>query len=248
MEPSFNDKSKCDEIAKVGDWLMDSLPEVTKRPEDFWDTKNLWRCCVCVDGKYTIGRYRAMVLLDDHGLGDPASDFARPIVEAAFRLDYLSDDEKRLTDYARWQLLDIYHRVLGSIEQFEGIGPEAKKKCADEMAEIKAILSDNFTHKPPRATWKPLDQLITFKNATQNQDRLRKQLYTVTGITLSRGLHNAWLSPASAHYGFDAGRLGFVMAMDLIGKICLDKELVGSQGTYHAKRIVKLCAVDSWEV
>ena len=29
MEYSFNDKAKCLEIAKNGDWLLDALPSIT---------------------------------------------------------------------------------------------------------------------------------------------------------------------------------------------------------------------------
>ena len=246
MEYSFDDKLKCAEIATLGDWLVDSLPKVPGHPEHFWNPNNLWRCCVSVDGKYTIERYRAMELMHEHGFEEPVNDLARPMAEAAFRLDYLSDDEERLIDYARWQLLDCYHRVLKSIKEIEGISAGIKEKCHDEMAEIKAILGDRFSDKPPRATWKNFDQFITFESTVQNQDRLRKELYTVTGKMLSRRLHNAWLSPATPQYGFEAGKIAFVGAMDRIGKVCLDKNLVSAKGTNYAKRIVELCDVDSW--
>ena len=225
---------------------MDSLPTVSKSPEDFWESDNLWRCCVRVDGKYTIGRYKAMELLRGHDFEGPIGDLARPIIETAFRLNYLSDDDERLTDYARWQLLDYYHRILGRVAQFGEISAEFRKNCDHEMNEIRTILGHRFTDRPPRATWKPFDQLITFENGTEDQNRLRAQLYTATGVALSRALHNAWLSPFSAQYNADAGTMGFVLAMDRIGKICLDKHLVGTQGAQHAKRIVELCDSDNW--
>ena len=245
MKFSFDDKSKCDEIAKLGEWLLDSLPIATKRPDYFWDPNNLWRYCVYVDGKYTIERYKAMELLHEHGLEEPASDMARPIAEAAFRLDYLSDDEERLIDYARWQLLDCYHRGLKSISQNEAIPADIENKCADEMAEIKTILGDRFSdkHSP---FWKPFDQLISFKSDVQNQDRKRRQLYTATGVTLSRRLHNTWMPVVPARYGYDAGRISFILAMNRIAKICIDKELVSAKGTNYAKRIVDLFDVDAW--
>ncbi len=246
MELPFDDKSKCTEIAKLGDWLMDSLPKTTKRPEHFWDTNNLWRYCVYADGQYTIRRFRAMELLHQHRFEEPASDLARPIVEAAFRLDYLSDDEERLIDYARWQLLDCYHRILKPMSAFERITAEMKQECDDAMAEIEAILGDQFSDKRPGATWRYLDQLITFQSTVQNQDRLRKEIYTATGVTLSRGLHNTWLLPVPPKYGFDSGKIAFVLAMDRIAKLCIDKKLVNSKGTNYAKRIVGLCDADGW--
>ena len=247
MEYSFDDNSKCAEIAKVGDWLVDSLPKVTRHPEHFWNTNNLWRHCVCVDGKYTIERHRAMELMREQGFAEPANDLARPIAEAAFRLDYLLDDEDRLIDYARWQLLDCYHRVLKPVSQFDGIPAELKEKLDDGMAEVKAILGDRFSEKRPRTTWKNFEQLIAFESTVENRNRRQNELYIQTGVTLSRGLHNAWLSPVSPQYGSFAGRISFVMAMDRIGKICLNKKLVSAKGTNYAKRIVALCDVDSWD-
>lgn len=244
----FEDSSKCSEIAKLGDWLLDALPQVNKTPEHFWDAKNLWRSCIVADGRSTIARYRAMQLLNEQGLVGPAGDLSRPIAETAFRLDYLSGDDNRLIDYARWQLLDCYHRVLKSMRQNEAIPADIDKKCADEMAEIKTILGDRYDDKPPRATWKPFNQLISFKSDVQNQDRKRQQLYTATGVTLSRGLHNAWLSPVPARYGFDAGRIAFLMAMHCVGRACIDKDLVSAKGSNYAKKIVDLCNVDGWSV
>ena len=95
MEWSFDDKLKCAEIAKNGDWLLGSVRKGSNDPKEFWEPSNLWCFCVHVDGKYTIERYRAMELIDEHGLEEPANDLARPIAEAAFRLDYLLDDEER---------------------------------------------------------------------------------------------------------------------------------------------------------
>ena len=43
-----------------------------------------------------------------------------------------------------------------------------------------------------------------------------------------------------------AGGMSFVLAMDCIGKICLDKKLVSVRGANYAKKIVQLCGVDGW--
>ena len=246
MEYSFNDKSKCLEIAKNGDWLLGSVRRGTNDLKEFWEPSNLWRFCVHVDGKYTIERYRAMELMYERGLEEPANDLARPIAEAAFRLDYLLDDEDQLVDYARWQLHDCYHRVLKRISQFEGIDAELKQNCDDGMSEIKAILGGRFSEKPLRPTWKNVDRMITFESQVEDQERKRRDLYMQTVVTLSRGLHNAWLFPVPSAYGSFAGRMSFLMAMDRIGKICLNKKLVSVRGANYAKKIVQLCGVDGW--
>ena len=246
MEYSFEDKSTCLEIAKNGDWLLDSLPGATKDPKEFWDLKNLWNLCVDVDGRYTIRRYRAMELMYEHCSEEPANDLARPMAEAAFRLGYLSDDEERLLDYARWQLLDCYHRVLKPLSQFERINAEVKQNCDDGMADIKAILGDRFSEKPPRASWRNFDEMITFESQVEDQERKRRELYVQMGVTLSRGLHNAWLFRVPSAFGSLVGRASFVMAMDRIGKVCLDKKLVSVSGADYAKKIVKLSGVDGW--
>jgi hypothetical protein len=246
VEYSFDDKSKCCEIAKVGDWLLASVPNGTKDPKRFWEPNNLWGFCIHVDGDYTIGRYRAMELLYEHGLEEPAKDLARPIAEVAFRLDYLSHDDEQLVDYARWQLLDCYHRVLKRISETERLGAEIRAGSADDMAEIKAILSERFSEKPLRPTWKNFDQMITFESKVEDQDRKRKDIYMQTGVTLSRGLHNAWLFRVPSAYGSFVGRMSFVMAMDRIGKICLNKKLVSVRGANYAKKIVELCGLDGW--
>ena len=248
MEYSFDDKSKCLEIAKNGDWLLDSLPRGTMDPKDFWDLKNLWNLCVDVDGRYTIRRYRAMELMYEHGFEEPANDLARPIAEAAFRLSYLLDDEEQLLDYARWQLLDCYHRMLKPLSQLESIDAGIGVRCHGDMAEIKAILGDCFSEKRPRTTWRNFDQMITFESQVEDQERKRRELYMETGVTLSRGLHNAWWFRVPAAYGSFAGRMSFVMAMDRIGKVCLDKKLVSVGGANYAKKIVQLCGVDGWTV
>ncbi len=246
MALSFNNASKCAEIANVGGWLIDSLPETVTHPDGFWNISNLWIFCVRVDGEYTIDRYRAMELLHESGSEDRAGDLARPIVETAFPLDYLSDDAARLIDYARWQLHDVYHRLWNRISQFENISAESKKHCDDGMAKVKEILGDRFSDRRQRATWKTLEQCITFKTEVPNHDQLRHQLYTMTGVTLSRVLHNAWFRPHYAQYGMFSGRVGFVMAMDRTAKICLDNHLVGVRGTEYAKRIVELCDAEHW--
>jgi hypothetical protein len=248
VEYSFDDKSKCCEIAKVGDWLLASVPNGTKDPKRFWEPNNLWGFCIHVDGDYTIGRYRAMELLYEHGLEEPANDLARPIAEAAFRLGYLLDDEEQLLDYARWQLLDCYHRMLKPLSQLESIDAGIGVRCHGDMAEIKAILGDRFCEKRPRTTWRNFDQMITFESQVEDQERKRRDLYMQTGVTLSRGLHNAWWFRVPAAYGSFAGRMSFVMAMDRIGKVCLDKKLVSVGGANYAKKIVQLCGVDGWTV
>ena len=246
MEYSFDDKSKCLEIAKNGDWLLDSLPRVTMDPTDFWDPKNLWCLCLQIDGKYTIERYRAMELMYEHGLEEPANDLARPIAEAAFRLDYLLDDEERLFDYAQWQLHDCYHRILKPVSQFERLDAKIKQNCDDEMAEIKSILGDRFSEKDPGGSWRNFKEFITFEGTVEDRKRLEDELYIQVGRTLSRGLHNAWLLPVSSQYGSFTGRMSFLMAMDRIGKVCLDKKLVSVRGANYAKKIVQLCGLDVW--
>ena len=90
--------------------------------------------------------------------------------------------------------------------------------------------------------------MITFESQVEDQERKRRELYMQTGVTLSRGLHNAWLFRVPAAYGSFAGRMSFVMAMDCIGKICLDKKLVSVGGANYAKKIVQLCGVGGWTV
>ena len=249
VEWSFDDKLKCAEIAKNGDWLLGSVRKGSNDPKEFWEPSNLWCFCVHVDGKYTIERYRAMELIDEHGLEEPANDLARPIAEAAFRLDYLLDDEERLVSYAEWQLHDCYHRVLKAINQFERIDSEINriKQINDYgMAEIKAILGGRFSEKDPGGNWRNFKDLISFESTVEDRKRRQDELYIQLGRMLSRGVHNAWLSPVNPQYGFDVGRMSFVMAMDRIGKICLNKKLVSVRGANYAKKIVELCGVDVW--
>ena len=246
MEYSFNDKAKCLEIAKNGDWLLDSLPRVTMDPKDFWDPKNLWYLSLQIDGKYTIERYRAMELMHKRGLEKPANDLVRPVAETVFRLDYLSHDEEQLFSYAQWQLNDYYHRVLKPTSESERLDAEIRGKCDGEMSEIKAILGDRFSEKPLRPTWKNFDQMITFESQVEDQERKRRDMYMQTGVSFSRGLHNAWFSHVSPLYGSFAGGMSFVLAMDRIGKICRNKKLVSVMGDNYAKKIVQLCGVDDW--
>ena len=248
MESSFDNRAKCFEIAKNGDWLLDSVRKATDDPKEFWEPSNLWRFCVHVDGKYTIERYRAMELMIEHGLEVPANDLARPIAEAAFRLDFLLADEERLFSYAEWQLHDCYHKMLKPVSQFERLDAELEQNFDEKMAEIKAILGDRFSEKDPGGSWRNLQEFITFEGPVEDRKRLERELYIQVGRTLSRGLHNAWWLPVSSQYGSFAGRMSFLMAMDRIGKVCLDKKLVGVRGANHAKKIVQLCGLDVWSV
>ena len=246
MDYSFDSRTTCDEIAKVGDWLLESLPKLTHDPARFWDIDNLWVFCIYIDGTRTIERYRAAELMHEHGLDGAVNDLARPLTETAYRLDYLSDDEERLVDYAQWQLLDCYHRILKPTSQFKYTSTEVAGACRGHMEEIKTTLGNRFSNKRPRASWKNLKEFITFLDAVHDRDQLREKLYIALGATLSRGLHNAWLFPASAQHGLESGRMAFVMTMDCIGRICLRKGLLGVGGTHRAKKIVQLCNTGNW--
>ena len=68
MDYSFDSRTTCDEIAKVGGWLLESLPKLTHDPARFWDIDNLWVFCIYIDGTRTIERYRAAELMHEHGL------------------------------------------------------------------------------------------------------------------------------------------------------------------------------------
>ena len=187
---------------EIGCWVQFVEGSATNDLKVFWEPSNLWRFCVHVDGKYTallcaLERYRAMELMYERGLEEPANDLARPIAEAAFRLDYLLDDEDQLVDYARWQLHDCYHRVLKPISQFEGIDAELKQNCDDGMSEIKAILGGRFSEKPLRPTWKNVDRMITFESQVEDQERKRRDLYMQTGNDAFAGIAQRVVVPSS---------------------------------------------------
>ena len=243
MNPMLPSNEDTDQIAEFLRELLETFDKPRVSPKTFWDTVNLWHMLLLVEGQAALDRYRAIkVLLAEDNLR-PIADLTRPIVETAFTIDYIADDDQRLREYAEWQLNDFYHRVLKRMQNAPVNSGGISTGINAKMVEMEQLLGDKLQDKAPRQSWKRLNELVTFTDSVPDQTTVRNRIYQRAGTNLSRSLHTAWIR-VNVEETSEMAQLFFIMTAHRIARISLRHSLANTARSDLAHKIMNLCPSD----